>query len=361
MENRYIGLDLARALAIIMMVIVNYKLAMEVESGSAFLLGLTGIFEGRAAALFVLLAGIGIAISTNRARREGKSDLIKQKRLHLIKRGGLLIMLGLCFSLIWPADILHLYGAYFILAALFISLTNKQLLICGVSCLLLFPVLLGLFDYDAGWHWPSLTYINFWSVDGFIKQLFFNGFHPIFPWFSFLLFGLFLGRLNLWDKQLRKKMLVIALATFTVLEFGLLVMRGLVSEPGGLLTLAEREELLLVLSSAMIPPMPQYVISATCSAVIILVCCLQLAQSAKHSRIMQWLAKTGRLALSIYVGHIIIGLGLFELLGILEQPSIAISLVGALVFIGCCMVFSVWWLKRFNAGPLEGMFKKLVV
>ncbi|MGC9491108.1 DUF418 domain-containing protein, partial [Vibrio genomosp. F10] len=135
---------------------VNYKVAMEVEFGHPLMLSLSALFEGRAAALFVILAGIGITVATNKARiaKEGRS--LKQARIRLVKRGMALIVLGLMFSLVWPADILHFYGAYFMLSALCFTLTNRQLASIGVFCIVLFPVLLMMFNYDEGWDWSSL-------------------------------------------------------------------------------------------------------------------------------------------------------------------------------------------------------------
>lgn len=64
--NRLIGIDFARALALFGMVIVNFKLAMNADIGTPQLIEFAALLEGRASALFVILAGIGIALLTKK-------------------------------------------------------------------------------------------------------------------------------------------------------------------------------------------------------------------------------------------------------------------------------------------------------
>ena len=75
MTNRIIGYDLARALAVFGMVVVNFKTVMSAEQGGpAWLGGLVGLLDGRAAATFVVLAGVGIALISRKARTSQKRD-----------------------------------------------------------------------------------------------------------------------------------------------------------------------------------------------------------------------------------------------------------------------------------------------
>ena len=66
MQQRVTGYDLARALALFGMVIVNFKVAMSAETGHAFLIDFASLLEGRASALFVMLAGVGITFLTEK-------------------------------------------------------------------------------------------------------------------------------------------------------------------------------------------------------------------------------------------------------------------------------------------------------
>ncbi|MCF6268478.1 MAG: DUF1624 domain-containing protein [Melioribacteraceae bacterium] len=80
MTNRLVGIDVARALAIMGMIIVNFKIAFG-ENGNEVYKLFASLFEGKAAATFVLLAGVGIAfISNNAIRNNDELKLIRYKR-----------------------------------------------------------------------------------------------------------------------------------------------------------------------------------------------------------------------------------------------------------------------------------------
>lgn len=115
--NRILGFDIARALAILGMVIVNYKISMDAEgNGPDWLVTLTGILEGRASAIFVILAGIGISLSTKKARLKSTSS--KEYRKMIWRRSLFLFVLGILLMLMqWSADILHYYAFYMFIAS----------------------------------------------------------------------------------------------------------------------------------------------------------------------------------------------------------------------------------------------------
>jgi uncharacterized protein len=89
MKQRVTGFDLARALAIFGMVIVNFKIAMNAETGNLLLMSFAGLFEGRASALFVILAGVGVTFLTNKARESGDGSLVFKNRFIAHKTRGI--------------------------------------------------------------------------------------------------------------------------------------------------------------------------------------------------------------------------------------------------------------------------------
>ena len=114
-SKRIEGYDLARALAIIGMVFVNFRVTLmvlgaEVEAG-----GVTGWFSewitGRAAATFVVLAGVGIALLTRRAVEDESERVGARRRLGY--RALFLAVIGWPFLVVWEGDILHYYAAFF--------------------------------------------------------------------------------------------------------------------------------------------------------------------------------------------------------------------------------------------------------
>ena len=60
--KRLEALDAARFLAFCGMVLVNFRIAAQVAPGNDWASTVIDLLEGRAAALFVILAGIGIGI-----------------------------------------------------------------------------------------------------------------------------------------------------------------------------------------------------------------------------------------------------------------------------------------------------------
>jgi len=357
MKQRVTGFDLARALAIFGMVIVNFKIAMNAETGNLLLKSFAGIFEGRASALFVILAGVGVTFLTNKARESNDGALVLKNRLSLIKRGLLLIAIGLVYTPIWQADILHFYGFYFLIAAAICTVNDKVLLFISAIIMLIFPVLMLFLNYEQNWNWSTLTYENFWSFDGIIRHILFNGFHPVFPWAAFLVFGMWLGRQDLSQRLMRKKLFAWSFIILLVTECSFYLIRVTIGD-GSALEMTS-EEVAFLFSTSIIPPLPQYIISAGSSAVVVLVSCLYFSERFSESNINKWLYKTGQLSLTLYVAHVIIGMGILESIGRLENQTINFSLFSALAFCVCGIVFSVVWLNFFKTGPLEWIFRKI--
>ena len=87
------GYDVARAIAVLGMVMVDLRHELLVyDRGAAALLWLFDRVEGKAAALFVLLAGVGISLRTR--RRHDDEDSWDDRR-PLAERALLLIGIGL--------------------------------------------------------------------------------------------------------------------------------------------------------------------------------------------------------------------------------------------------------------------------
>jgi uncharacterized protein len=357
MKQRVTGFDLARALAIFGMVIVNFKIAMNADTGSQLLMSFAHLFEGRASALFVILAGVGITFMTNKARVSSDGISISKGRISLIKRGLLLVSIGLLYAPIWEADILHFYGFYFLIASVFFMFNDRALLLVSAIIMLGFPILMLLFNYEQNWNWVSLTYENFWSLDGMVRHIVFNGFHPIFPWAAFLIFGMWLGRQDLSQQAIRKRLLLGSIMSLIIIESLFYIIKLSLGDGAALGMTNDKVEFLF--STSIIPPLPQYIISAGSSAVIVLIGCLYFSDKFSEKNIHKWLCQTGQLSLTLYVAHVILGMGALESMGLLVNQTINFSLFSALIFCVCGIVFSVIWLKYFKTGPLEWLFRKV--
>jgi len=121
------GIDVARSLAILGMVLVNFKYQMDAAyNGPAWLVWISDRADGRAAALFVVLAGLGVSLRSRRAREDPTTHLGPERRA-LLQRAVLLFGLGLLNLHMWDWDILHFYGVYLALAALLLRLPSLGL------------------------------------------------------------------------------------------------------------------------------------------------------------------------------------------------------------------------------------------
>jgi len=183
------------------MVLVNYTLAMNAQDEGddpSWLLLATYALSGKRAAIFVILAGIGITLMTRKTHLASETakdtrEMVIMRvhdRLILGKRALFLFIAGLLYYPLWPADILHYYGVWLLVAIPLLFVSNWVLLAGAGLSLLIAYVLLFTVDYEIGWDWDTLEYAGFWRPDGFVRNMFYNGFHPVFPWLGFLFLGM---------------------------------------------------------------------------------------------------------------------------------------------------------------------------
>jgi uncharacterized membrane protein YeiB len=351
-SHRQIGYDVARALAVIGMVVVNFKVVLGADkSGGDWLIRLVGLLDGRAAATFVILAGVGVSLLSRRAREQSDARALSAKRKTLIKRAAFLFCFGLIYAPVWPADILHFYGIYLLIGAVLLNASNRKLWLIATGLAVSFIVLLFFFDYDQGWNWKTLDYEGFWTLEGMLRHLFFNGFHPVIPWTAFLLVGMWLGRQDMTKPALRKKIIAWSLGAIVLAETAshFLTNWMLARFPQ-----ADPVDIIALCGTAPIPPMPFYLLSAGGSALVVIVLCIAASEKfAAHSGIFKPLVATGQLALTLYVAHVVIGMGLLEVMGNLNNQSIIMAVFSAIFFFTAATAFAMFWRRFFKRGPLE--------
>lgn len=344
--QRIVGLDFARGIAVWGMILMNFKIVMS-DDRSGILGAVTHFMEGHYGVMFVVLAGIGISLFMKRAIASGDNKLIKEKKVVLLKRSCFLVVIGLLFSFIWQADILHYYGFYIVIGAFCVNLSKKALWFLIAFFTLVFPLLFLTISYESGWDWSALTYVEFWSVKGFIRHTFFNGFHPVFPWVSFLLVGILFGRLELNRSNLRK---------YLIISFFVAVIAEVVSF---ILVSNSSEPISYLFSRDAMPPAPLFVIAAAGEAFVMIILSIYLAGLFKESKVIKPVVFTGQMVLSHYILHIFIGLGLLEMVGRMRGQSLVFSVVYSTIYFIFAVYFSFLWGKRFNRGPFELLMRKI--
>lgn len=356
-SKRIEGLDFARALAMFGMLIVNFKIIMgAVGNGPDWLIWFTGLFDGRASATFVTLAGIGVALMTRKARNGGDLSIIKENKVKLWKRSAFLFILGLLLYVAdWTGDILHYYGVYMLIASVLIVASTKLMIIISSLFLITTQVLQVTMNYLKGWHpdQPFMEYLDFWTIEGFIRNLLFNGYHPVFPWICFFLLGMILGRLDLSKKAVRNKMLFISLFLLITIEVLSKVLMRLS------LSVLDGNSAEFLFQTGPIPPNILYMLSNSASAIIVIVASIYIVENFPSHWLTKSLIQTGQLTLTHYVSHVFIGVGILTLLNRLENQTLAFSLVFTLLFFVASILFSVLWSRKFKRGPIEWVMRKI--
>jgi uncharacterized protein len=356
MKQRIIGLDVARALAVIGMIIVNFKVVFGAE-GQSWAKSFASIFDGKAAATFVVLAGVGLALMTNSAIKHKDRHKLQIAKIRIAKKALFLFVLGLSYIAIWPADILHFYGIYMVIILMVLPFKERTILILGSTLIFFYPMLVIFWNYETGWDFISLNYQDFWTFKGFIRNLFFNGFHPVMPWTAFMLFGYWFGKQDLHNDKFIKKTFLLSTLIFISIQILSYLSISFLAEGNQEAAL----ELTEILGTNPMPPLPFYMFNGISIAFAIISACILIARRFEDSIIIGALHKTGQLALTFYIAHVIIGMGIIELVAPekMGNYTVEFSVSYALVFSLLCIVFAVIWRKYKKSGPLEWIMRKL--
>jgi len=338
------GIDVARALAILGMVLVNYRMKLEVGGrGPDWLVWLSDRLDGRASALFVVLAGVGVSLRSARARQDPRQYLAFERRA-LLKRALVLFVAGIGNMHLWEWDILHFYGLFLATAALLLNVRGPVLwVLVGMFCA--FTSLLHIvFNYDHD--------LDFWTPVGALSTVLFNGVHPFFPWMAFLLVGMWVGRLDLTDRRTRRWLLAVAFAIAFVGE--LVDTLGVYAEESRLIS----EQTAEWFSSWPAPPRPVYFLTAAATALVVICLCVEWTQPRPLNFIVVALTATGQLAFTHYILHALIIVILLQH-GLFEDASLYESIASAFAFYVPAVFLSLWWRRRYAYGPLETVIRQI--
>ncbi len=355
--GRVRGIDFARALAIFGMVLINFNAAMGGEdSGPYWLAAVLDALEGRAAALFVMLTGVGVSFMAREAFEFQEPAFIARSRRQLSKRALFLFALGLSYTKIWPPDILHFYSAYLLVALLLVAASGRVLLVCALAFTGISVLLTVLFDYTTGWDFNEMEYLDFWSFEGMARHMLFNGYFPVFPWAGFLLTGMWLGRQDLRRVAFRKRVFFAGLSVFCLSEAASRAALALHALPK---VWPMAPELDYYLQTTPYPPSVFFVASGASTAFMAIMASLYIVDLSKDAAWTRPVVATGRMALTIYVGHVFVGMGILDRLGLLvENQPLLFVLFLSVVFNIAAILFSYYWEKKYGTGPLEWIMRR---
>jgi uncharacterized membrane protein YeiB len=338
-KPRLAGLDAARALAIVGMVVVNVGPRGEP--------GLAGFFYhlpvGRASVLFVVLAGIGMTFLTRSARRPGGSVPWRPVlwRALLLLVGGLALQLpDHDVSVILPA-----YGVLFLLSlpllkapTAVLGFLTVVLLALGPVCWLLLQIIAGRrFQFTA----PDITDAPGTILTGIL----FTGAYPVVVWCVPFLLGMLLGRINLAEHRNQRHLLTWGAAA-AIVGYGL--SRALVQMFGQPADTVGWDRLLSAVGHSQ---MPLWLVSSIGSAVAIIGALLLAGRMV--SRHLSVLVSAGRMALSIYVAHLLVLAAWIRP----EPHTLVEGYIISIVLSLALLLLAHLWSMGHRFGPLERLLR----
>ncbi len=364
MPTRIAGYDFARSLALFGLVIANFSRSVD----RIDFYWLHSLIEGGATTTFLVLGGVGISLLTQRARITSNAHGIAADPKRLIKRAASLLVVGIGCSLIWTTNFLCLYSICIIIGALLMTISSRWLwplaCVCGTISVIFTLLVLSYSGYfEVLPNWKTLWNSNSWTIKDVVFSLYFSELRSIFSWTGFLLIGMWLGRQAVHHPRVRRAVffcgIVFALVACTpwlLIHYAPLLLRYVplvpsrpsladISGPGlnSILTL------FLLLD-----------IFAICgTAIIIIGGSLMLTEKYPDARWTRPFLATGQLALTLYVAHLVIDRGMLEALGALENQTLPFAIGSAVIFFICAIIFSHFWRKRFERGPLEWTMRRI--
>lgn len=356
MKQRIIGFDLARAYAIFGMFIVNFNIVFGSHNDQSIVGQFMSLFSGNSSTVFVILAGMGIALMTNRTEYSvaEKNNL----RSTILKRAVFLFIIGLLLNTVWPADILHFYGCYMFIIAFLIFIEKRYFLWFATASVMIFHILVFIIPYETGWFLEKFQYKDFYTINGFLRNTFYNGWNSIFPWIAYFLLGMYLGRLNWTEKKVQRKMLFIGLTLYLTVTTTQLISQHITIS----------EELKLFINADYLPPFLPFILSTSGFGLMIISGFMYLGNKIGESQLAKNLASTGQMTLTHYVSNVTIGMILLSILTnknlsedlttVLPTKSIYILLFSITYFV-FSYYFSKLWTKHFKNGPLETLMRKI--
>lgn len=318
---RIVGIDVARGLAVLGMMTAHVG---PDDHGPVPPGGWSQLADGRPSALFVVLAGISLALLSGGEQPVGGTDL-RRARARILTRAGVVLVLGLGLQALGTpvVVILPTYAVLFTLGCLVLRLRPVVLAASAAAVAVLGPVLrLALVDALGQDRVGADAFATLWVGE----------FYPVVVWLAYLLAGLALGRLDLTSGRVRAwaaaagTALVAAghLGSHAALAAGWTTRVG-TAEPHSSTTFE--------------------VVGNTGVALLVVAVCLAVA--ARAPRLVAPVAAVGALALTAYTVHVVAIAVLGE--QVVWQPRVSTWAAFLLLTTGGCWL----WRATLGRGPLE--------
>ncbi|HEX6232744.1 MAG TPA: heparan-alpha-glucosaminide N-acetyltransferase domain-containing protein [Jiangellaceae bacterium] len=205
--TRLVGVDAARGIALLgmMAVHINPRLNAENDVSTSYLL-----VAGRAAALFAILAGVGLALASG-GQTPPRGKALAGVSAGTAVRAAVLAVIGLVLGAPESnvAVILVYYALLFVVAIPFLGLRPAILLPLACGWALGSPVLSHVIRSGMSAETRSVPEFGSLAEPGtLLTELTLTGYYPVLQWTAYILFGLGVGRLNLRSSRTCLKLFV---------------------------------------------------------------------------------------------------------------------------------------------------------
>jgi len=355
-------IDVARAVAMIGVVVFNYHASLNGTTAwnplypsqweRLFNPG-TGVLTTRFAAVFVLVAGVGVSLLTRTSRTSNDPMQLQQSRIRLLRRGVLLYSFGYVLQWIWPGTILFYYGAFFILAAFIFSVSTQRILAIGCASAIA-AAAIAWWRIEQSFDGNLTAWLNPSSVDSprnLMIRTFVSYTHPLFPWLLFFTIGIVLGRHIQRIAEFRQQLMLwsggILVATYLINTF---------FAPE--ITITNHERLIAtVLSTRPFDRGLLYSIGTLASSLLVLCVMSLIVDSLGKNSAIDVLARAGQMSLSIYLAHILFFNLIVHNLHLVGATGLDTALGLALVFYVVAIPMSALWRTYIGRGPAEILYR----
>lgn len=377
-KDRIITLDVIRGIAILGIFLVN----MPAFTGSEFMV-YTGVdktvrmlfdmfIQTKFYTIFSFLFGLGFYIFMTRAEARGDKvfRLFSRRLLALLLFG----ILHLVF--LWYGDILHSYALIGFFLLLFYRRKAKTVLIWGLSLILIFQFFVGAsallayvgeqFDESLNFSekirtetledgekkieaYTTLSYPELlkWRMPNELVDILTNEPFVIPDLLGMFLLGLYAGKINLFRRvsELKRRLRIVQLVTL------------LISIPPLALIVINYSKLDEVIFMSSLGNYFYLHFTGFTLSIFYMVTIALMLQKQLWQRVLNPFRYVGQMALTNYLCQTFFGVIVFYGFGLFGDISLALGLLYSIIFYCVQILFSYLWLKKFQFGPFEWLWR----
>jgi len=339
-RGRIESVDLIRAIGILSMVQIHIaKYLLNVPGKSLPFYTIMNSFGQIAAPFFLVAVGISLVISTRKRKQKGENSFV-----YTFKRGLFLIVIGLLFMFLWPGDILHYIGVFLIVTLLLLYLPKIWRVVVSFIFLIGAPIALMYVDYMAGWERLAYTLSGFWTFTGFFNNLLFTGFHPIFPWIFFVIMGSVIGEYMFESIEKKKEERFVSYG-FIIGVIFMLIGWSVVSYMNIPLTFY--------------PTSISYVLFYFGFCLLFFSLFFSLLDvKKKFVKPLRPLLFLGTISFSMYIFHVILGLGIFYLMDTLYSFNMRFVVFYIILLLIAISAICYLFVRKIGYAPFEWLMRK---